>query len=33
MQQLRGMLVQYYDQLDAAARSLVPLQRVYWPVG
>lgn len=32
MTQLRELLVQYYENLDAATRALVPLQRLYWPV-
>jgi restriction system protein len=29
---LRELLLQHYEQLDPAARALVPLQRLYWPV-
>jgi len=29
---LRELLLQHYEKLDPAARALVPLQRLYWPV-
>lgn len=29
---LRELLLQHYERLDPAARALVPLQRLYWPV-
>lgn len=32
MPQLRELLVEQYEQLDAATRALVPLQRLYWPL-
>jgi predicted Mrr-cat superfamily restriction endonuclease len=31
--ELRKLLVEYYDKLDPAVAKLVPLQRVYLPVG
>ena len=33
MSQLRELLVEYYEALDSETRALVPLKRVYWPVG
>lgn len=30
---LRGLLVEYYEKLDPAVAKLVPLQRIYLPVG
>lgn len=30
---LRELLLQHYEQLDPETRTLVPLQRLYWPVG
>jgi restriction system protein len=30
---LRALVVDHYDKLDAVTRSMVPLQVVYWPVG
>lgn len=32
MPTLRDLLLQYYENLDATTRTLVPLQRLYWPV-
>ena len=32
MPTLRDLLLQYYENLDAPTRTLVPLQRLYWPV-
>lgn len=32
MQDLRRLLLEHYDHLDAEARALVPLRRFYWPV-
>ena len=29
---LRALLVEHYDRLDAETRALVPLKRLYWPV-
>ena len=29
---LRELLVEHYEQLDSATRSVVPLKRIYWPV-
>ena len=30
--QLVGMIIQYYDQFDNEARSLIPLTKIFWPV-
>ncbi len=30
---LRELLLQHYERLDPVTRALVPLQRLYWPVG
>jgi restriction system protein len=30
---LRELLVEHYESLDAEARALVPLKKLYWPVG
>lgn len=30
--ELRELLVEHYEQLDTATRSLVPLTRLYWPL-
>lgn len=30
---LRELLVQHYERMDSEARTLVPLQRLYWPLG
>ncbi len=30
---LRNLLVEHYEKLDAETRSLVPLKRIYWPAG
>lgn len=30
--QLRELLVDYYDKLDAETQQLVPLKRLYWPI-
>lgn len=30
---LRELLIQHYERLDAEVRALVPLQRLYWPIG
>ena len=27
------LLTEHYDHLDAETRALVPLKRIYWPVG
>jgi len=32
MPELRQLLIEYYDLLDTQTRTLVPLQRIYWPV-
>ena len=32
MPELRELLVNYYETLDAETRALVPLKKVYWPV-
>lgn len=32
LERLRELLVDHYEKLDAATRSLVPLVRIYWPV-
>ncbi len=32
LQALRGLLVDNYEKLDAEARALVPLKRIYWPL-
>ncbi len=29
---LRQLVVDFYDKLDAEARAMVPLRRIYWPV-
>ncbi|MFC1707634.1 restriction endonuclease, partial [Planctomycetota bacterium] len=29
--ELRELLLDHYENLDASVRSLVPLQRLYWP--
>jgi len=29
--QLVGMIIQYYDQFDNEARSLIPLTKIFWP--
>jgi restriction system protein len=29
--ELRKLLVEHYEDLDAEARALVPLKRLYWP--
>jgi restriction system protein len=31
--ELRSLLVEHYEKLDAETRSLVPLRRIYWPAG
>lgn len=28
---LRGLLLEHYDHLDPATRSLIPLRQIYWP--
>jgi restriction system protein len=33
LQRLRELVVERYDSLDAETRALVPLKRLYWPVG
>lgn len=30
---LRELLIQHYERLDSETRTLVPLQRLYWPLG
>jgi len=30
---LVALLTEHYERLDAEARALVPLKRIYWPVG
>jgi restriction system protein len=30
---LRNLLIEHYEKLDAETRSLVPLRRIYWPAG
>jgi restriction system protein len=30
---LRRLVVEWYEKLDDATRALVPLKRYYWPVG
>lgn len=32
IQMLRDLLVQHYERLDSETRTLVPLQRLYWPL-
>jgi restriction system protein len=32
MADLRKLLVDHYDRLDAETRALVPLRKIYWPV-
>jgi len=32
LQNLRNLLVEYYEKLDAETRALVPLKRLYWPL-
>jgi hypothetical protein len=32
LQRRRELLIQQYEQLDPATRSLVPLQSLYWPI-
>jgi restriction system protein len=29
---LRDLLIEHYDQVDASTRGLVPLRQIYWPV-
>ncbi len=31
MDKLVSLIVQYYDEFDLAARSLLPLEKIYWP--
>ncbi len=31
LQRLRELLLEYYEQLDSEAKTLLPLRRVYWP--
>lgn len=33
LQDLRKLLVENYEKLDAETRALVPLKRLYWPLG
>jgi restriction system protein len=33
LQMLRQLVVDHYESLDAETRALVPLKRLYWPVG
>lgn len=30
--QLRELVLDYYEDLDAPTRALLPLERLYWPV-
>lgn len=32
LQELRKLLVENYENLDAETRALVPLKRLYWPL-
>jgi restriction system protein len=29
--ELRDLLIEHYDKVDAPTRSLVPLRQIYWP--
>jgi hypothetical protein len=29
--ELVNLIINYYDNFDAKARSLLPLRRIYWP--
>lgn len=33
LSQLRQLLLEHYERLDAATRALVPLRKLYWPIG
>ena len=33
LDELVELLIDYYEQMDTEAKRLVPLRRVYWPVG
>ena len=31
MSELRALLLQFYEKMDAQSRALIPLRRFYWP--
>ena len=33
LDELVKAVIEYYEHMDAEARRLVPLRRVYWPIG
>jgi len=32
LRELRELVTQHYEELEATARALVPLRRMYWPM-
>ena len=31
MTDLRALLIQFYEQMDAGSQAIIPLRRLYWP--